>query len=261
MPGKYAHYRFGAQLLKTMPPEVRRTINRHRSLYDVGLHGPDIFYYYNPAVKTAAGALGYKFHHQSGREFFARVCKRHRLEPSEAARAYLYGLLAHYCLDMLTHPVIHAREAEGVARHVELETEFDRYLLEKDGKLPPYAQDCSRHMVLNEAECALAAAFYPGATAKDVAQGVRNMANVARLLAMPSGLPRQALNLGIHTVARKFREYYMTEGPNPACAHLDGELEARYEEALARYPVLLKQITAYLTCSVPLGSEFDPEFG
>lgn len=260
MPGKYAHYRFGAELLKTLPPEIRRTVNRHRALYDVGLHGPDIFFYHNPARQTAAGALGKKFHHQTGKEFFTRACKRHRLEPNEAARAYLYGLLAHYCLDMLAHPVINHLTREGNPGHIELETEFDRYLLEKDGKLPPYAQDCSRHMVLNDAEAAEAAAFYPGATAGDVARAVKNMANVSRLLALPAGLPRKALDMGIHTVARKYRQFYMTEGPNPSCAHLDAELEAAYTEALARYPVLLKQIVAYLTCSVPLGSEFDPEF-
>lgn len=261
MPGKYAHYRFGAELLKTMPADVRRTINRNRALYDVGLHGPDIFFYYNPARKTNVGDLGGKFHGQSGRDFFTRVCKRHRLEPNEAARAYLFGLLAHYCLDTACHPLIRAASADGKVGHIELETEFDRYLLEKDGKIPPHAQDCSRHLALSEAECAVVAEFYPGVNGKDISQSLRNMVSAARLLALPDGLPRQALNLGIRTVARKFRQFHMTEGPNPVCAHLDEGLEAGYAEAFARYPGLLKQIMAYLTCSVPLGAGFETDFG
>lgn len=261
MPGNYAHYRFGAELLKTLPSDVRRTVNRHRGLYDMGLHGPDIFFYYNPGRKNAVGGLGSKFHHQSGKDFFTRVCKRHRLEPSEAARAYLYGLLAHYCLDMVCHPFIHKHTDDGEIGHVALETEFDRYLLDLDGKRPPHAQDCSRHMILNDAECAVAAGFYPGVTAKQVSRSVRNMANTAKLLAMPPGLPRQALKTGIGLAARKFRQHCMTEEPNPVCAHLDEELETLYGMAFQLYPKLLKQITAYLTCSVPLGSEFDPEFG
>ena len=45
MPSTYAHYRFGVGLLTTMPGDVRRTIQRFRRRFDVGLHGPDIFYY------------------------------------------------------------------------------------------------------------------------------------------------------------------------------------------------------------------------
>ena len=261
MPAHYAHYRFGAELLKTMPADVRRTVNRYRSLYDIGLHGPDIFFYFNPAWKTAIGGLGPKFHHQSGRDFFTRVCKRHRLEPSEPARAYLYGLLAHYCLDAVCHPLIHTHTDDGKIGHVELETEFDRYLLALDGNDKPHARDCSRHMALNEAECAVVAAFYPGVTGKQVARSVGNMANAVKLLAAPDGLPRKALKLGIDVAARQFRQYYMTESPNPNCAHLDEELQRLYGMALQFYPTLLRQVTAYLTCSVPLGSEFDPEFG
>lgn len=261
MPGNYAHYRFGAELLKSMPADVRRTVNRHRALYDVGLHGPDIFFYYDPTRKTSQAALGSKVHHQTGREFFTRICKRHRLEPSEPARAYLYGLLAHYCLDQVCHPFIHTHTDEGPIGHTELETEFDRYLLDKDGKRPPHTQDCSRHLALSPEQCALAAGFYPGTTAKHVEQSLRNMAGAARMLAAPDGLPRKALKLGIDLAARQFREYYMTAGPNPTCAHLDGELEQLYGLALRLYPELLRQITANLTCSVPLGRDFEPEFG
>lgn len=261
MAGNYAHYRFGAELMKSMPAEVRRTVSRYRRLYDMGLHGPDIFFYYDPARPNAVSAMGKKFHRQSGREFFTRVCKRHRLEPSEPARAYLYGLLAHYCLDSLCHPAVHKYTDDGGIGHVELETEFDRYLLDLDGKRPPHAQDCSLHMTLNDTECSVAAGFYPGVTAAQVSRSVRNLANATRLLAAPDGLPRALLKKGIDLAARKFRQYYMTEGPNPRCAHLDEELKALYDLALDYYPVLLKQVTAYLTCSVPLGSEFDPDFG
>lgn len=44
MPANYAHYRFGKQLLSGMCPNDRRSIQRFRRLYDMGLHGPDIFF-------------------------------------------------------------------------------------------------------------------------------------------------------------------------------------------------------------------------
>lgn len=261
MPANYAHYRFGVEVLKELPREVRCSINRYRDLYDVGLHGPDLFFYYDPVMKTRIGALGYKFHHQTGREFFSRVCKRHRLEPSEPMRAYLYGVLAHYALDRTCHPLIHRESALDDGKHVEIETEFDRFLLVKDGKVPPQVQDLSRHMTLTPRECDCVANFYPGATAAAIRRSVGNMAAVTRLLAAPEGLPRRALRLGMDTVARSFRTYYMAAEANPTCAWLNESLEERYRQAKAEYPVLFRQITANLTCGVALGQDFEPIFG
>ena len=96
MPASYAHYRFGKQVLPTLPADVRQCIQRFRRLYDMGLQGPDFFFYYNPVMKTAVGGLGEHFHSQTGQVFFDHACKA---ASSEAARAYLYGLLCHYCLD------------------------------------------------------------------------------------------------------------------------------------------------------------------
>lgn len=261
MPSNYAHYRFGAQLLKTLPTDVRRTVNRYRQLYDMGLHGPDIFSYENPAPIKAADSLAYKFHHQSGKDFFTRVCKRHRLEPSEPARAYLYGLLAHYCLDSVCHPFIHAHTDEGPIDHMELETEFDRHLLDKDGKRPPHTQDCSHHMRLTQEECAIVAGFYPSAGASQIDRGVRGMALATRLLATPNVSARKLIGGVLKIGGGSHRYLLMSDAPNPRCSDLTAELDTLYGRAFRLYPVLLKQITAYLTCSVPLGDEFAPEFG
>lgn len=259
MPSGYAHYRFGAQLLPGLPPEVRRTISRHRGLYDMGLHGPDIFLYYNPAVRNDVAKLSEKFHSQSGLTFFSRVCKRHRLEPSEPARAYLYGLLAHYCLDALCHPFVYLHTRDGNLGHLEVETEFDRYLLDKDGKRPPHTQDCSLHMKLTEAQCAVAAGFYPNVTAGEIAQCTRNMARATRLLASPNPTFRKVMT-AVLGITGKYSQMLMTQGPDPRCAPLDPELETLYDRALELYPRLLRQILANLTCGVALGQDFEPPF-
>ena len=106
MPSTYAHYRFGVALLPTLPGDVRRTIQRFRRLFDVGLHGPDIFYFQNSVIKSGGFSLGVKYHEMTGKSLFPRLCRLVRLEKSEAAQAYLYGLLCHYCLDARLHPII-----------------------------------------------------------------------------------------------------------------------------------------------------------
>lgn len=104
MPSTYAHYRFGVAMLSTMPADIQRTVKRFRRLYDVGLHGPDLLFFQNPLLRT--GNFGRRFHQQTGEAFFSRVCRSLRLEPSEAAFAYLYGVLTHYCLDSICHQYV-----------------------------------------------------------------------------------------------------------------------------------------------------------
>ena len=46
MPSTYAHRRFGADVLVQLPRELREKITPYRPLYDMGLHGPDLMFYY-----------------------------------------------------------------------------------------------------------------------------------------------------------------------------------------------------------------------
>ena len=259
MPSTYAHYRFGAAMLPVMPADIRRTVKRFRQLYDVGLHGPDIFFYYNPVISTKIGSLGHKFHMQSGEDFFQRVCRLLRLDPSEAANAYLYGVLTHYCLDAVMHPFISEKAAQGIAAHKQIESEFDRYLLQIDGKTPPCTQDLSPHIRLTPGECETTARFYPGATAKHIRDGVRNMAFITKLLATPEGTKRTLLEktLSVKSADRLL----IPAAPDPACSHLDEVLLGLYRDAEALFPTLLMQLNAHLTYNAPLGESFAPVFG
>ena len=48
MPTTYTHHRFGSECLAALPEELREAVQRYRGLYDTGVHGPDIFFYYRP---------------------------------------------------------------------------------------------------------------------------------------------------------------------------------------------------------------------
>ena len=261
MPAAYAHYRFGAAMLSTMPGDISRSVKRYRRLYDVGLHGPDLFFFYNPLISTKAGKLGGKFHSQTGQEFFTRVCRSLRLEPSEAGQAYLYGVLCHYCLDSLCHPFVEDMSREGSVGHIQIESEFDRFLLEKDGKSPACQQDISHHMQLLPEECAVVARFYPGATPRQIQAGVKNMALVKKMLATKDGKSRDLLAKTIGIASKDYAAFVMKAEPDPACAHLDDGLFALYKNAEKAFPELLLQLGAHLTYNAPLGKDFTPTFG
>lgn len=261
MPAIYAHYRMGVALLPTFPADVRRTIQRFRRLYDVGLHGPDIFFYHNPLMRSTIGALGSKLHAQTGREFFQRVCRIARLEKSEAAQAYIYGVLCHYVLDSVCHPFIKEQAACGPATHTQIEAEFDRFLLETDGKAHPESQDLSTHLQLTYGECETVAKFYPNVTTRNVQDSLRNMTAVLKLFTAPEGARRTVLKKSLSFLGPQIAGMLLPSSPDPACATLDHTLLELYDKCVADFPVYLSQLQAHLTYNGLFEEEFTKIFG
>ncbi len=261
MPSTYAHYRFGVQVLANMPGDVRRTIQRFRQLFDVGLHGPDIFFYNNILLRTGAGFLGVKYHDQTGEEFFTRVCRNLRLEPSEAATAYLYGVLCHYCLDAVCHPYVKKAEEKGEVTHAQLETELDRRLLEMDKKIPAHTYDLSQHIALTPGECETVSRFYPPANAASVKNSVKGMKHFIKLFATPEGMRRRVLEQGVRAVSKNYSHMLMGEKPIQLCVPYVAGLLEKYDKAMEMFPEMLTQLQAHMTYSAPFGEEFKKKFG
>ena len=261
MPATYAHYRFGAQMLSRMPGDIGGTVKRHRRLFDVGLHGPDLFFFYKPVFTTKIGKLGNKFHRQTGREFFSRACRSLRLEPSDAGQAYLYGVLCHYALDSHCHPLVEKISWEGIASHSRVETEFDRFLMELDGKLPPYRDSLTGHMQLTVPECEIAARLYPAVEAKHIRESLNGMVNIRKMLELPDGLLRTAVIKTMSAGSETFRDMVMKPIPDPICRELNQPLFERYQLAGQQFPEMLQQLSAHLTSNAPLGAVFTPIFG
>ena len=261
MPATYAHYRMGVALLPTLPADVRRTIQRFRRLFDVGLHGPDIFFYHNPVMRTPIGALGAKFHAQTGREFFQRVCRIARLDNSEAAQAYIYGVLCHYVLDSLCHPFILEQAERSPVNHSQIEAEFDRFLLEQDGKIPPESQDLTPHLQLTYGECETLAKFYPGVTTRNVQDSLRNMTAILKLFTAPEGARRTVLSKGLTVLGPNIKGMLLPTAPNPDCAPLDRPLLELYDQAVEAFPLYLNQLRAHMTYNGLFEEEFTKNFG
>ena len=258
MPTTYAHYRFGAEMLRSMPADVRGTAKRHRQLFDVGLHGPDLFFFYRPVFPGKVRRLGRKFHLQTGREFFSRACRNLRPEPSEGGQAYLYGVLCHYTLDALCHPLVVQADREGTARHMQIETELDRFLMERDGIRETHL---AATMTLSDQACETVARFYPGADQRIIRESVRSMAKIRGILEMRSEPARRTLHKALAAGSETFRDMIPRESPDPQCALWNEPLWERYRQAAEAFPDMLLRLTALLTYNAPLGEKFDPVFG
>lgn len=255
MPAHYAHYRFGKQILAQMPADVKRVVQRFRRMFDMGLQGPDIFFYYNPFLKTAIGDLGHGFHCETGREFFGRVCAVAKTEP---AKAYLYGVLAHYCLDSVCHPYVGKIVDIGEAGHVAFESEFERYLLVLDKEPSPHTYDLSSRMKLTRGECETVAEFYPPSTGGNVRQSIRFMAFATKFLANPN---REKTVKWLKRLKPGLCDHLIPMEENEELALYVNELYGCYNRGLEKYPDMLEQLLLAMQTGEALGADFERDFG
>ena len=253
MPNNYTHYRFGKEVAALLPEAQRRCVGRFRRMYDMGLHGPDIFFYHSPFRKKRQGSLGELFHNMTGQEFFGAAFAA---AEREAAQAYLYGLLAHYCLDSICHPYINQLVTIGEVRHIALESEWDRFFLQKDGIAEPHRYDMSKRFYLTRGECVSVCPFYPGSTPDGVRSSVRFMAFAARFFAR--GNRERRIRLLKH-IKPEFCDFFLpTREEESMCLYVNA-LNQLYAQALENYPKLLAELLE--KNGEALSEAFAPTFG
>lgn len=258
MPSGYAHLRFGNQTLPKLPEQVRMLAQQYPHLYEVGLQGPDLFFYYDPVFRSGMGALGHEFHMRSGKEFFGGAAELLRQAPSDAGRAYLFGVLGHYCLDSMCHPYVRAVAAGEEIGHTEMETEFDRFLMARDGITEPHRYGIRDHYRLTGEECSQAAAFYPPANGKTIKHCLKQMRWIDRLSTMGSRrLQRMLMGIG----GKEGLQFIMAEELNEHCVGTTAALFNLYDQAAERMPEMAEQLLRALDAGEALDRVFDATFG
>ncbi|MDO4262378.1 MAG: zinc dependent phospholipase C family protein [Eubacteriales bacterium] len=133
MPAAYAHYLFGKEVFKKLPEKEKKIVREGNDAFLLGLHGPDLLFYYFPLCKNRINQQGTRMHEELAAGFFELGRERYRKDRDPALRAYLYGFLCHFMLDSECHPYISRYMEEKDLGHLEIETEFDRYLMVRNG--------------------------------------------------------------------------------------------------------------------------------
>ena len=93
MPAVYAHRRFGEKVLAACQNDVARTaIESYLDLYNIGLQGPDILFYYDPLRKNPYKAAGDAMHNAPAAPFFEAGAVHVNGRPEgQALLSYLLG--------------------------------------------------------------------------------------------------------------------------------------------------------------------------
>lgn len=166
MPGFTTHYIFGMKAYNDMPnSQLKHIVAKYRWLYQLGLQGPDMFFYNIPILRHQDYRnVGSYMHEHHVSEFF-ESCLRFigvvkSRQQKEQAIAYFAGYLNHYIADSICHPFIYGRIGYDVedhtskhhGMHAALENELDAILLWKYKKKKPSEFNQTASLCLNVQE-------------------------------------------------------------------------------------------------------------
>ena len=236
MPSTYAHRCFGADVLTQLPEALQKKIEPYRALYDIGLHGPDLLFYYKALQSNPVNRLGNAMHEQPGTVFFERARGVIRnAKNRDAALVYALGYICHFALDSTCHPYVEQYVRTSGVSHCEIETEFDNQLLRRD----------------------------EGVTVDEVYQAMTGMVFVHKMLLASNPVKRWVVLTAIRAAGKwEFMHGLVANPqPNPQCTESGKQLDALYQSAIPLAVRLINEYVAGLDTDAPLDAAYQHTFG
>ncbi|MCI5649309.1 MAG: zinc dependent phospholipase C family protein [Fusicatenibacter sp.] len=261
MPTTYAHDCFGREVYMRLPADLKEIIRKNKKLFLIGLHGPDIFFYYHPLKKNRISELGSDLHNQKASLFFSNGVRLYQEHPSGALESYLFGFACHFMLDSTCHPYIGQYTEQMEVSHAKIETHLDRCLMIRDGKNPltfhPAASICP-HTEGNRIihQC------FPMVSCQEIEECLKGMRLYTRVTVFRCPLPREILRLGMRLVGcyNSMEGRIMPAKPDPKCRIGIRNLIALYQKALCETPEELIRLDRALHGTESLSPRFERNF-
>jgi len=145
MPGFTTHYILGVKAYGQLENSgLKHIISKYRWLYQLGLQGPDMFFYNIPILRHRDYRnVGSYMHESHVNDFFANamyeIQSMESAQKKQQAISYIAGFLCHYVGDYICHPYVYARIGHETGKnsayvygmHAALENDIDTLLLLK----------------------------------------------------------------------------------------------------------------------------------
>lgn len=194
MPAGYAHYIFGKMVLKELNSQYQDLIYKYIDLYHIGIHGPDILFYYKALQTNTIKDLGVLMHREEAYSFF-KEAKDIILnqEDQEASLAYIYGFINHFVLDHACHEYIGTMEKTLNMTHSEIESELDRKILVNQG-LNPLITSLTQHIHISQQICETIAPFFH-LTSQDIYRSLKDLLFYLSWIKAPGKIKRSFVYL------------------------------------------------------------------
>lgn len=263
MPSIYAHYRFGKELCMSLPEPARTYAMRYRELFELGLQGPDILFFYRPFYHNYVNTLGYQIHDWKGGKFFQSALRSIRSRQNKGPSiAYISGVACHYALDMTCHPYIESLVKYEHKNHSAIEGAFERHLIVEVDNLPPdYLVTGS--IKINPQNAMVVQQFYGKTTGKQIRNAVYTMKLCNDALRLRNDNP---LKRFLFTILRLMGKYnsiagmVITPEPQPEYKESNRLLRMKYEEAKPVAITLVTELLNSIQTGASLGRSFQSTF-
>ena len=245
MPTTYAHDLFGQKVYRQMPEEIKKIIRKNGELYRIGLHGPDIFFYYF-IFKNPVSGVGYRMHKEKARAFFTQGMAQVRETHDQQLLAYLLGFGCHYLLDSTCHPYVNEMHDKGRISHSLLEIEFDRFLMEENGK-DPFTYYPSSCIVASEKNAEVIHRVFPLVKTGNILLSLKLMKFMTDQLVCDDGGVRRRLlskisSLGGRKAQSALIDHFMMVKPAGGSKEPVEELNHLFETAVEEAPAELLEL-------------------
>ena len=233
MPSTYAHYKFGCDVLKKLPDAEHEIVKTDRNLFFMGLHGPDLFFFYRPYVSNRVNGLGFWMHKTPGIKFFShagRMLKNGLI--GDRQLSYIYGFICHFVLDRECHGYINDRVSSDIAGHLEIESEFDRDMLLNDG-FCPVSKVITDHIHPSREAAGRINCLFPSVTKDELFESMNSIVFYNRLLRAP-GIPKRMIIKGVLKAVghEEVGKMMINRNPVHSCDESTKTLYKLYDRAL-----------------------------
>ena len=259
MPALYAHYHFGDKVINHLNPAIKKIIVENRQLFDIGVQGPDIFFYYQPLKSNPVSRFGINMHNENASSFFDKmhlVYARYNGN-KDALMAYLLGFACHYSLDYIDHPYIAEYMKEANVSHFAIESDYDRHLMHQDG----HFNSCVDKIIPSIENASVIQSCFKDFSIKEVQKAIKGIRDYNVILLSKSKIKFKSLFFIMKCIPfPELEDHLISPIKNPKCdkcnQHLD-ELEAL---AIKMFVEVSANLFAYLNGQSDLSSRFNHTF-
>lgn len=266
MPTTYAHWRFGDRCIATLPEELQEIINKNRDIFNFGVHGPDIFFYYDCLKHNDVNKFGSNMHDIPFNETLKAIRPIYKkIDDKQAAVSYILGFICHFTLDSYCHGYIErkeetSKETDKPTTHGILESQFDKYLLIKDG-YDPFKKKVTKTLRPNKHIGHIIGELFPEMGEEVCYKTIKDQKLYLNILKDSNSVKRKFLEKVMDMAgAPQFKDLLLTTNDYPEIEDAMLRLDKLFDKAIEHYPSLVDSAVRYLERSTPLDAYFKNHF-
>ena len=261
MPTTYAHWRFGDKCIRMLPDDLQNIILNNRAIFDYGVHGPDIFFYYNCLKHNEVNRYGSAMHDIPYKDTLAQIKENFKkTENKDMALSYLLGFTCHFTLDSYCHGFIEKVDETMPYSHGKIESQFDRYLLIKDG-FNPVTKSVTDMFHPDKKMAKVISGLFNKFDEDIIYKTLKDQKLYLNLLKDNSDIKRFFLTTAMDLAkVPSFKDLLITKENVEELKPVNIRLNKYFDMALKHYPVLADSLIGYLYDKNELNTYFKHNF-